>query len=131
MAEFVPYTQRETYQLHDIPLPHLRNIHRRSVKRNTSYANVVVKVLADRCDVPFVPSQRKRVLASSPLNKIGDSLSVRVPVAVMNCVREEAEREQITIRSVILNALSDAFHLKRPPATHVEPGSRPGRRKEK
>lgn len=128
MAEFVPYTQRETYQLHRIPAAHMRNIGRRAVKRRTSYADVVTKVLCDRCDVPFIPSQRIRPLGTGWYT---NSLSVRVPPEVMQCVRDEAEREQITIRSVILNALSDAFGLKRPPATHVEPGSRPGRRKEK
>lgn len=128
MAEFVPYTQRETYQLHNIPAPHRRNIGKRSVKRRTSYADVVTKVLCDRCDVPFVPSQRRRPGVNEWSSA---SLSVRVPVDVMQCVRDEADREQITIRSVILNALSDAFGLKRPPSTHVNPGSRPGRRKEK
>lgn len=127
MAEFVPYTQRETYQLHNIPAAHMRNIGRRAVKRRTSYADVVTKVLCDRCDFPFAPSQRKGYV----WGRRSDSLSVRVPTSVMQCVRDEADREQITIRSVILNALSDAFHLKRPPATHVDPGSRPGRRKEK
>lgn len=128
MAEFVPYTQRETYQLHRVPKPHMRNIERRSVRRLTSRADVVTKILCERCDVPFSPSRRARIRINSA---IPSSLSVRVPANVMQCIRDEAEREQITIRSVILNALSDAFKLKRPPATHVEPGSRPGRRKEK
>jgi hypothetical protein len=125
MADFVPYSRRETYQLHNIPPAHLRNIHRRGATRSISYADVVAKVLTERCQIPFVPSQRRRLQEGS----WNTSLSVRVPVEVMQCVREEAERDRITMRSVILNALSDAFGLKRPPTTHVEPGSRPGRRK--
>lgn len=129
MAEFVPYSRRETYQLHNIPPAHLRNIRRRSIRRNTSYANIVAQVLSDRCGIPFAPSQRKmQALRDTTMPA---SLSVRVPAEVMQCIREEAERESVTFRSVILNALSDAFGLKRPPVTHVEPGSRPGRRKEK
>jgi hypothetical protein len=62
---------------------------------------------------------------------LNHSLSVRVPAEVMDCLREEADDQRITIRSVILNALADEFKLKRPPATFVAPGSRPGRRKEK
>jgi hypothetical protein len=125
MAEFVPYSRRETYQLHNIPPAVLRNIGRRSVKRRTSYANVVAKILADRCQIPFVDSQRRRYGQSWT----NSSLSVRVPSEVMDCLRDEAEAERITIRSVILNALADEFKLRRPPVTHVEPGSRPGRRK--
>ncbi len=125
MADFVPYSRRETYQLHNIPPAVLRNIHRRCHQRHISYADVVAKVLTERCQIPFVPSQRRKVR----LGTYNTSLSVRVPVEVMQCVREEAERDRITMRSVILNALSDAFGLKRPPTTHVEPGSRPGRRK--
>jgi hypothetical protein len=128
MAEFVPYSRRETYQLHNIPPAVLRNIGRRSIKRRTSYANVVAQILAARCQIPFASSQRHRPGGASWNNH---SLSVRVPVEVMDCVRAEAEAERITIRSVILNALADEFKLKRPPATFVAPGSRPGRRREK
>lgn len=127
MAEFVPYSRRETYQLHNIPAPHQRNIQRRAVKRNTSFANVVAQVMSDWCDTPFTPSQRMH--RARMWN--GSSLTVRLPVEVMDCIRRTAEEERCTIRSVMLNALSDAFGLKRPPVTHVEPGSRPGRRKEK
>jgi hypothetical protein len=128
MAEFVPYSRRETYQLHNIPVPHMRNIARRSVKRRTSYANVVAQVLAEWCGIPFASSQRRRP-GDSGWHKT--SISVRVPVEVMDCLRATANEERCTIRSVMLNVLSDAFGLKRPPVTHVEPGSRPGRRKEK
>lgn len=130
MAEFVPYSRRETYQLHNIPAAHMRNIGRRSAKRQTSWADVVARVLTEGCGYPFVPSQRRRY-GITPHQMMTSSLSVRVPVEVMECIRGEADREQITIRSVILNMLSDAFGLKRPPVTHVDPGSRPGRRKEK
>ncbi len=125
MADYVPYSQRETYHLHNIPPAHLRNIHRRSSSRSMSYADVVAKVLTERCNLPFVPSQRRGLRPGSS----NTSLVVRVPAEVMRCVRDEAERDRITMRSVILNALSDAFGLKRPPTTHVEPGSRPGPRK--
>lgn len=128
MAEFVPYTQRETYQLHNIPAAHMRNIRKRVNRQGASYADVVANVLAAQCGVPWARSGRRRLLDDLPWTT---SLSVRVPVEVMNCIREVADREQITIRSAMLNALSDAFKLKRPPATHVDPGSRPGRRKEK
>ena len=84
MAQFVPYTQRETYQLHNIPAPHMRNIGRRAVKRGTSYADVVTKVLCDRCDVQFVPSQRRQYGRAWT----NTSLSVRVPSDVMLCVRD-------------------------------------------
>ena len=125
MAEFVPYSRRETYQLHDIPPAVLRNIGRRAERRNTSHADVVAQELAAWCGIPFVPSTRRR---RRPI--AGTSLSVRVPVEVMGCVRREADAHNVTFRSVILWALADAFGLKRPRSTHVEPGSRPGRRKE-
>ena len=127
MAEFVPYTGRDTYHLHRIPRAHRRNIERRAAKANTSFANVVAKALADQCGIPYVPSQRQH----QPVWMRTDSLVVRVPREVMDCIRDTAWREQITLRSAILNSLSDAFRLKRPPATHVEPGRQPGRRKEK
>lgn len=126
MAEFVPYTQRETYQLHNIPKAHLRNIGRRAVKKNMSYADVAAQAMAYQCGIPFVPSQRRR----PQVGRESTSLSVRVPVDVMECIRLAADEERITIRSVMLNMLSDEFGLKRPSVTHVS-GKRPGRKKEK
>ncbi len=125
MADFVPYTQRETYQLLNIPPAVMRNIERRSTRRAMSYADTVALILATKYDIPFAPSPRARANVERNRN----SITLRLPAEVMAAVRTEAELERTTFRSVILNRLADAFGLKRPPATHVEPGSRPGRRK--
>jgi len=126
MAKFVPYSGRDTYQLHGIPQAHRRNIERRAVKQNTSFANIVSQALADQCGITYAPSVRKH----RPLTWLrSDSLVIRVPPEVMDCVRAHARHEQITLRSAMLNLLSDAFMLKRPVATHVEPGREPGRKK--
>ena len=125
MTDFVPYKQRDTYQLHGIPPVLQRNIQRRATKQNTSFANIVGQALSDRCRIQFTPSQRKH----RHLWQRGDSLVIRVPAEVMECIRDEARDRQITIRSVILNSLSESFGLKPPPVTHVVPGREPGRKK--
>ena len=118
---FVPYTHRHGYIVSNMPAPHMRRLAKQAERQNTSAANIVGRILADRYGLRFEPSTRKQ---RRPLTE--PSLSVRLPDELWNAVEAEAVGRGITMRSVILDALSERFGLKAPEPTIVY-GRRPGR----
>lgn len=122
----MPYVERQGYLLNDVPAPHMRHIAKRARSRNTSLTNVAGQLLAERYSLVFEESTRRNKNGAT-----GDTLALRLPVEVMEAVRAEADERSVTIRTVMLDALSDSFGLKRPKPTHVDPARRPGRPKER
>lgn len=118
---FVPYVRREGYILNHVPDLHLRRLQDRAYRLHTSVADVMVSLLAARYGLGYHPSGRP------PRGATTKSLSLRLPVEVIAAVRKEAESRNVTIRTVMLDAVSDSFRLKRPAPTSVTPGKRPGR----
>ena len=125
MTTFVPYAQRGGYLLNGVPGPHMRRLSARAKRENTSIANVVSTILSERCAIPFEPSPRPFLVAGE-----SEQLSLRLPLAVLDCIRAEAEKRGVTMRTVILDGLSDSLKLKAPPPTTVGP-NRPGRPRQK
>lgn len=119
---FIPYQERVGYLLNSVPEPHMRRLIKRAEREKTSITNVVVGILAESFGVPFVPSGRPQTQF-----QIAGSLSLRLPLAVLDAARAEADRRSVTIRTVMLDALSEALRLKPPPPTSVDPAKRPGR----
>jgi hypothetical protein len=122
---FVPYQRRRGYPLNSVPEPHMRNLHRRAHSKHTSLTNVAGEIFARRYGILFSPSRR------GPREQDSNDLHLRLPVDVLDAVREEAEGRNVTIRTVMLDAISDEFRLKRPAPTTVEPGKIPGRPRER
>lgn len=118
---FVPYTQRHGYILNGVPKPHMRRLQKESTRRDTSVTNVVGQILANRYQLAFSPSTRNHV----PVHD-GATVSFRLPHELFTAVTHEAISRNVTVRSVILDALSQSFKLKAPEPTPV-PGRRPGR----
>lgn len=118
---FVPYKQRHGYIVSNLPAPHLRRLAKQVAKQNTSATNIVGRIIADRYGLPFEPSARKH-----PRPISDSSLSVRLPAELWAAVEGEAVERRVTMRSVILDALSDGLRLKAPEPTPVY-GRRPGR----
>jgi predicted HicB family RNase H-like nuclease len=117
-TDFVPYSQRVQYILHGVPATFQRRLQREA--RHRSVANVVNEILADRYRIPYEPSRR------GPKGTNGSStLMLRLPPAVHAGISGEADARSVTMRTVILDALGEAFKLKAPPPTTV--GKRPGR----
>lgn len=117
----MPYTHRHGYIVSNMPAPHMRRLAKQAERQNTSAANIVGSILAARYGLQFEPSTRKH---RQPLNTT--VLSVRLPGELWAAVEAEAVGRGITMRSVILDALSDKFGLKAPEPTIVY-GRRPGR----
>ena len=122
---FVPYTVRTGYLLNGIPPAHQRRLHKRAVKQNTSVANVIGQILADRYGIDFQPSGRP--LIAPTVAAASGRFSLRLPQEVVDAVRAEADVRAVTMRSVMIDALSEALKLKSPPPTAVDPVKRPGR----
>ena len=120
-VDFVPYQRRSAYPLHNVPEPHMRNLQRRATNHHTSLPNVVGELLAERYGMEFKPSRRP------PTATRTRDLYLRLPPPVLDAIRKEAHVRNVTMRTVILDAISDFFRLKRPAPTFVEPGKRPGR----
>jgi hypothetical protein len=129
MAEFVPYTHREGYQLNDVPANLRKRLNRLARKHNTSVANVIGEIFSKQYDVPFSPSHRQTPPAPNTYWSKAGPVSFRLPREVMDRIRDQALRENVTLKTVMLTAMYDSFGLKRPASTHL-PGKRPGRRKE-
>lgn len=123
----MPYKQREGYVLNGVPGPHMRRLTRLAEKRDTSLTNVAGSILADVYEVPFEESTRKKPTS----NPEATTLYLMLPCALMNAIRIDAQVESVTIRSVMLEHLSEHLRLKSPEPTHVDPGKRPGRPKGK
>lgn len=121
------YTEREGYVLNGVPPAHMRRIAKLAEKRNTSLTNVAGQMLADCWGVPFEPSTRSK----QRFNAEATSLYLMLPPDLLDTIRVEADTLSVTMRSVILGCLSDKLGLKPPEVTHVVPGRRPGRPKEK
>lgn len=121
MTEFVRYKEREGYLLNNVPADHMARLTFLAQNRNTSLTNVAGLALADRYGLPFEPSTRRNVTSSS------NRVLFKLPPEVMVSVRHEAALRKVTIRTVMLDALSDAFGLQRPAPTHIDPARRPGR----
>ena len=129
MAEqdgFVPYQQRAGYLLKDVPERLMRRLMRQAVKEETSLTNVVGRILAERYEIRFTQSVRPQFFATVHLPS---SLSLRLPPLILDAVETEANERQVTMRTVLLDALSKEFKLKAPSPTAVAPGKRPGRPK--
>lgn len=125
MTDFIPYGQREGYLLNNVPPVHMRRLTKLAQARDTSLTNVAGQALADRYGLPFEPSTRRNVKSFRP------NVLFKLPPEVMVSVRHEAALREVTIRTVMLDALSDSFRLKRPAPTHIDPARRPGRPKER
>lgn len=123
MTEFVRYKEREGYLLNNVPSDHMARLTFLAQNRNTSLTNVAGLALADRYGLSFEPSTRRNVTSSS------NRVLFKLPPEVMVSVRHEAALRKVTIRTVMLDALSDAFGLQRPAPTHIDPARRPGRPK--
>lgn len=123
MTEFVRYKNREGYLLNNVPPAHMARLTFLAQNRNTSLTNVAGLALAGRYGLPFEPSTRRNVTSSS------NRVLFKLPPEVMVSVRHEAALRKVTIRTVMLDALSDAFGLKRPAPKHIDPARRPGRPK--
>lgn len=122
-GEFVPYEEREGYLLNNVPTAHMRRLTKLARKRDTSLTNVAGQILADRYGLDFEQSTRRNISTES------DRVLFRLPPSVMTSVRHEAALREVTIRTVMLDALSESFGLKRPAPTHIDPAKRPGRPK--
>jgi hypothetical protein len=125
VSGFVPYKQREGYVLNGVPGPHMRRLTRLAEKQDTSLTNVAGSILAAEYEVEFERSDRKKPAA----NPEATTLYLMLPMEVLELIRYEAAEENVTMRAVILNHLSDRLGLKAPEPTHVDPGKRPGRPK--
>jgi hypothetical protein len=121
----VPYKQREGYVLNGVPGPHMRRLTRLAEKQNTSLTNVAGSILASEYEVEFERSDRKK----PPANPEATTLYLMLPIEVLESIRWEAAKQSVTMRSVMLEHLSDHLGLKAPRPTHVDPGKRPGRPK--
>jgi hypothetical protein len=120
---FVPYGQRVGYLLNNVPEAHMRRLYKRAEKQKTSMTNVVGEILAARYGIGFVASTRPQLLAFQTRG----NLSLRLPLAVLEAARTEADARAVTIRTVLLDALSEALRLRPPAPTSVDPAKRPGR----
>jgi len=128
-VSFIPYGKREGYLLNSIPKPIRRRLSKEAEKRNTSLANVVSEVLAGRYGIEIELSSRTFGQGRESFDGGGSSLGLRLPPAVLQAVRAEADARGVAMRSVMLIALSDHFGLKAPESTKVDPARRPGRPK--
>ena len=122
---FVPYGKRDGYLLKAIPAPLREALAAEARERDTSLTNIVGAALAARYWLEFEPSRRP--LAGDFVG--GASLGLRLPPAVMEAVRGEADKRSLAMRSVILLCLSERFGLEPPSLTKVNPDRRPGRPK--
>ena len=121
------YKEREGYLLNGVPGPLMRRLTKKAVSQDTSLTNVAGSILAAEYEVPFERSTR-----SKPASNVeATTISLRLPVGLMDAIRLDAHERSVTIRSVILGHLSDHLGLKSPEPTHVDPDRRPGRPKEK
>lgn len=121
------YTEREGYVLNGVPPAHMRRLAKLAEKRNTSLTNVAGAMLAGCFDVPFELSTRSK----PRFNAEATSLYLMLPPVLLDQIREAADASSVTMRTVILGCLSESLGLKAPEPTHVVPGKRPGRPKEK
>lgn len=121
------YKEREGYILNGVPGPLMRRLTRKAERQNTSLTNVAGATLAAHFGVEFEPSTRTKPAS----NVEATTISLRLPVSLMETIRAQADLESVTIRTVILRILSLSLGLKEPEPTHVDPARRPGRPKER
>ncbi len=128
---------KEQYLLTDIPPALIDKLVKEAETRDTSIANIVSGVLAHDLGVEFTPSDRHlrpemkgEVYIRPSGQNIGVTMNLRLPSTVMKAWRQEEALSGLTMRAIVLTALSDAFDLD-PPETKTLSGKRPGRPRQK
>ncbi len=124
---------KEQYLLTAIPEPLLARLIKEAETRDTSIANIVSGVLAHEFRVFFTPSDRHlrpelkdEVYVRPSGQSIGITKNLRIPWEVLEEVRALAKHRGVSMRSIILSALSQAFDLD-DPGLDLVIGKRPGR----
>lgn len=118
----MPYSERVSYKLNGIPLGFRTALYRESRERNTSYANLISEKLAAAYRVEFQASGRGK--ANGPPS---DTLLLRLPSAVWEHLRVDADLRGIPFRSAILEVIAYSYGLEPPPVlVEVDPNRRPG-----
>ena len=119
MTAVQPPEQVDDYLLLNIPADLLEEIWADSRARAMSLNNIVCEIMSARYNLPWISSDR------IPRDASSDYIYLRLPSAVMESVRLEAEMDKVTMRSVFLDALTMHYNRQPQPATRATGSGRP------
>lgn len=120
-------SEKTQYILNGIPPDIRKAILERAQEQDVSVASVVAATLCARYSIPFTPSGRHL----RPEYQSTPQINLRLPALTVKAVRAEADQRHLTMRSVMLVGLAEAFGLPAPAVNSVDPASRGGRPKAK